>query len=195
MIKYYETVTELIILDNQLISVVKDQGFLHHLEFLNPQYAIPSRHYIILIPFWSCNVLAHQSRGSHTAEHVKHATEEMLNVCEIDKQCVHIILHDSVRNMKKAMDDMEVPSVGCVSHTSAAVHEGLLSQCSIIDLTANTKKVVGQCCSSICRIRKSHMKVYTLFQPHKKTMFINLGRTAWMQVLFFLMQLYHPRKY
>ena len=53
----------------------------------------------------------------------------MLNVCEIDKQCVHVILHDNLRNMKKAVDGMEVPSVGCISHTlKLAVHEGLLSQ-------------------------------------------------------------------
>ena len=47
-----------------------------------------------------------------------------------------------------------------------AVHEGLLSQCSIIDSPANARKVVGQCCNSISRIRKSHMKVYTLFQQN-----------------------------
>ena len=114
----------------------------------------------------------------------------MLNACEIDKQRVHVILHDNVRNMKKAIDDMEVPSVGCVLHTlKLAVHEGLLSQCSVTDSPANTRKVVVQCCNSICKIRKSHMKVYTLFQQNKKY----YGR-AWMQVLFFLMQ-YYPRKY
>ena len=36
---------------------------------------------------------------------------------------------------------MEVTSVGCVSHTSAAEHEGLLSQCSVTDSLANTRKV------------------------------------------------------
>ena len=40
---------------------------------------------------------------------------------------------------------MEVPSVSTLyfslSHTSAAVHEGLLSQCSITDSPANTRKV------------------------------------------------------
>ena len=41
-----EKVIEFIALDNQLIPVVEDQGFLRHLEFLNPQYAQPSRHYI-----------------------------------------------------------------------------------------------------------------------------------------------------
>ena len=34
-----ERVIRLIAQDNQLISVVEDQGFLRHLEFLNPQYA------------------------------------------------------------------------------------------------------------------------------------------------------------
>ena len=41
-----ERVIKLISLENQLISVVEDQGFLHHLEFLNPRYALPSLHYI-----------------------------------------------------------------------------------------------------------------------------------------------------
>ena len=41
----------------------------------------------------------------------------MLNVCEIDKQRIHVILHDNVRNMKKEVDDVDVPSMGCVSHT------------------------------------------------------------------------------
>ena len=55
----------------------------------------------------------------------------MLNAFEIDKQRIHIILCDNLKNMKKAKDDMEVPSVCCVSHTlQLAVHEGLLSQCT-----------------------------------------------------------------
>ena len=40
-----ERVIKLIALENQLISVVEDQGF-PHLEFLNPQYALPFLHYI-----------------------------------------------------------------------------------------------------------------------------------------------------
>ena len=41
-----ENVIEFIILDNQLTSMVEDQGFLRHLEFLNPRYALASLHYI-----------------------------------------------------------------------------------------------------------------------------------------------------
>ena len=52
------------------------------------------------------STFAHKFHGSHTAEHVKQAIEEMLNACEIDKQHVHVILCDDVR--KKAMQ-MEVP--------------------------------------------------------------------------------------
>ena len=60
--------------------------------------------------------------------------------------------------------------MGCVSHTHTlqlAVHEGLLSQCSITNSPSNARKMVGQCCNSICRIRKSHMKVYALFHQNK----------------------------
>ena len=66
----------------------------------------------------------------------------MLNACEIDKQRIHIIWRDNVRNMEIAMDDMEVPSMDCISHTlQLAVHEGLLSQCSVTDSPANTRMV------------------------------------------------------
>ena len=66
----------------------------------------------------------------------------MLNSCEIEKQRVHVNLRDKIRNMKKAMDDMEVPSVGCIPQTlQLAVHKSLLSQCSITDSPANTRKL------------------------------------------------------
>ena len=52
----------------------------------------------------------------------------MLNACERDKQQVDIILLANVRNMKKALDNVGVQSVGCVLHTlQLAVYEGLLS--------------------------------------------------------------------
>ena len=71
---------------------------------------------------------------------------------------------------------MEVPSVCCVVHTlQLAVHDGLLLQHSVTDSPANTRKVVGQSCNSICRIRKSHMKVYHLFQQQKKNIKGQLG--------------------
>ena len=66
---------------------------------------------------------------------------------------------------------MGVPSMGSIVHTHTiqlAVHEGVLSQCSITDSPGDARKVVGQCCNGMCRIRTSHMTVYTLFQQNKK---------------------------
>ena len=80
-----ERVIKLIALDNQLISVVENQGFLHHLEFLNPWYALLQRVSMLETA---------QFRGSLTAEHVKQATKEILNTCDKDKQRVHFILQD-----------------------------------------------------------------------------------------------------
>ena len=68
---------------------------------------------------------------------------------------------------------MEEPSVSCVSYTlKLAVLEGLLSQCSITHSPANTRKVEANVVKA-CRIRKSHMKVYTLFQQNKKKLLRN----------------------
>ena len=75
----------------------------------------------------------------------------MLNACEIDKQQVDVILHNNVSTLQ------------------VAVHEGLLSQRSITDSPPNTRTMVGGCCTGICRLRKSLMKVHALFQQNKKT--------------------------
>ena len=69
-----EMIIELIALDNQLISVVEDQGFLCHLEFLNPRYALPSRHYITLTGTFELHCASMRTRLTGlTAEHVKQA--------------------------------------------------------------------------------------------------------------------------
>ena len=88
---------------------------------------------------------AQKFHRSYKAEHVKQAIEEVLNSCEIDKQRLQVILRDNVRNVKKTIDDMEVPNASCVLHTlQLADHEGLLSQCSFTDSPANARKMVGQ---------------------------------------------------
>ena len=48
-------VIEFIALDNKLISQ-EDQGFLRHLEFLNPRYALPSQNNMKLITLSSYNL-------------------------------------------------------------------------------------------------------------------------------------------
>ena len=51
-----ERVIKLISLNNQLISVVEDRGFLVIWSFFNPLYALPSLHDITLTPVSSYNV-------------------------------------------------------------------------------------------------------------------------------------------
>ena len=47
-------------------------------------------------------------------------------------------------NMKKAIEDAGLPSIGCVTHTlQLAVHEGLLAQRSVADAVAVGRRIVG----------------------------------------------------
>ncbi|KAL0199412.1 hypothetical protein M9458_007952 [Cirrhinus mrigala] len=68
----------------------------------------------------------------------------MLNNWEIHLKKVHVILRDNASNMKAAMEDMAVPSLGCFAHTlQLVVHEGLMSQRSVSDTLANSRKIVA----------------------------------------------------
>ena len=84
-----EKVIESIAPDNQLISVVEDQGFWIHVMPYNLGITLYWLHFWVTM----CRY-AHKFCRSHTAEHVKQALDEMVNVCEIDKQRVDVILHD-----------------------------------------------------------------------------------------------------
>ncbi|XP_052393278.1 zinc finger BED domain-containing protein 4-like [Carassius gibelio] len=87
---------------------------------------------------------ANEFRGSHTGTSIAEAIEEMLVKWKIPKSNVHVVLRDNASNMKKAMDEMDVASLGCFAHTlQLVVHEGLLSQRSVSDALANGRKIVG----------------------------------------------------
>lgn len=83
-------------------------------------------------------------RGSHNQATIAASITEMLNHWEIPREKVHVILCDNASNMKAAMEDMAVPSLGCFSHTlQLVVHEGLISQHSVSDTLANSRKIVA----------------------------------------------------
>ncbi|KAM3875860.1 zinc finger BED domain-containing protein 4-like [Diretmus argenteus] len=140
-------------LDDQPLSVVANVGFRRLMEILEPRYVLPSRHYFTekALPAAHKKLrdhlqdkLADDFRGAHTAERIKEAIQGMLDSWGIDKSRVHVIVRDNARNMKKAMDDMGVQSVGCLTHTlQLAVHEGLLSQRSVVDTLATARKIIG----------------------------------------------------
>ena len=87
--------------------------------------------------------------------------------CEIDKQRVHVILCDNVRNMNKAMEDMAVLSVGCIAHTSAGCTRGSAVTVQCHRLTC-LRKEGGRSMLQLYMQNKSHMKVYTFFNKIKK---------------------------
>ena len=49
--------------------------------------------------------------GSHTADNLRAKFEKMLVEWEIDKKRVHVVLRDNARNMTKALDDGNFPSL------------------------------------------------------------------------------------
>ncbi|XP_057192592.1 zinc finger BED domain-containing protein 4-like [Triplophysa rosa] len=87
---------------------------------------------------------ANEFRGSHTGTSIAESIEGMLVKWNISKSRVHVILRDNTRNMKKAMAEMGVSSLGCFAHSlQLVVHEGLLSQRSVSDALANCRKIIG----------------------------------------------------
>nr|XP_023657625.1 zinc finger BED domain-containing protein 4-like [Paramormyrops kingsleyae] len=83
-------------------------------------------------------------RGSHTSSTIATSITEMLKDWKIQLAKVHVIVRDNASNMKKAMEEIAVPSLGCFAHTlQLVVHEGLISQRSVSDAIANARKIVG----------------------------------------------------
>lgn len=83
-------------------------------------------------------------RGSHNRQTIAESITAMLDHWKIPLNRVHVILRDNASNMKAAMQDMGVPSLGCLAHTlQLVVHEGLISQRSVNDALANARKIVG----------------------------------------------------
>lgn len=82
-------------------------------------------------------------RGSHTSRVISDSVKEMLDGWKTPISKVHGILRDNASNMKKAMDDLGVPSLGCVAHLlQLVVNEGLLSQRRVSDAIASVRKIV-----------------------------------------------------
>lgn len=87
---------------------------------------------------------AQECPGSHTAAMICQAFNTMLAHWNITKDQVHVVLRDNARNMIKAMEECGLASLGCVAHTlQLAVNEAVLSQRSIADCVAISRKIVG----------------------------------------------------
>lgn len=68
----------------------------------------------------------------------------MFETQHIPKDKVHVILRDNARNMVKAMADAGLPSLGCMPQSlQLAIKDTMLSQCSVSDITAKGRRIVG----------------------------------------------------
>ena len=68
----------------------------------------------------------------------------MLERWGIKKEQLHLIVRDNASNMVKAMRDAGYPDLGCFAHTlQLIVHDGVLSQRSVIGILAICCRIVG----------------------------------------------------
>lgn len=82
--------------------------------------------------------------GSHTGESIAVMFAEMLSEWAIKKEQVHVIVRDNASNMVKAMCDGGYNDLGCFAHTlQLIIHDGVLSQRTVIDTLAICRKIVG----------------------------------------------------
>ncbi|KAK0138931.1 Zinc finger BED domain-containing protein 4 [Merluccius polli] len=107
--------------------------------------------------------------GTHTAEALVNAFNGMFQTWGIQREKIHAILTDNAKNMQKAMRDAGFPGLSCMAHTlQLAVHEGILSQRSISDITASGRCIVGHFKHSPLAYTRLENVQKTLGQPIKK---------------------------
>ena len=107
--------------------------------------------------------------GSHTADNLTAKFEKMLAEWKIDKKRVHVVLRDNARNMTKALDDGNLPSLPCMAHTlQLAVSEGLQSQRTITDTVATGRRIATHFKHSSLAYSKLHTIQEELGQPTKR---------------------------
>ncbi|XP_073700781.1 zinc finger BED domain-containing protein 4-like [Garra rufa] len=107
--------------------------------------------------------------GSHSAEKLVNAFSGMFQSRGIQREKIHAILTDNAKNMQKAMRDADFPGLPCVAHTlQLAVHEGVLSQRSILDITASGRRIVGHFKHSPLAYTRLENVQKQLGQPIKK---------------------------
>ena len=82
--------------------------------------------------------------GSHTGYNLCELYQSMLTKWNIASNQVHIVIQDNASNMIRAMKDASYEHLGCMAHTlQLIVHDGVLSQRAVQNLTAICRSIVG----------------------------------------------------
>lgn len=93
----------------------------------------------------------------------------MLQLWGIQKNSVHVVLHDNARNMIRGMSDAGLPSLCCAAHSlQLVVNEGLLSQRSVADAVAVGRRIVGHFKKSPLAYSKLEDIQLAMNQPTKR---------------------------
>lgn len=85
---------------------------------------------------------------SHTGTNICAMFTVMFERWQIERENVHIIVHDNATNMVKAKADGGYSDLGCFAHTlQLIVNEGVLSQRSVMDTLAVCCHTLAVCIS------------------------------------------------
>lgn len=98
------------------------------------------------LDFKLCAAVLHaqEFRGSRTAAALVTKYNNLLQVWQIPRERVHVVLRDNAANMAKVMREGGLPTLPCMAHTlQLAVHDGLLAQCIVSDILATGRCIIG----------------------------------------------------
>ncbi|XP_060794798.1 zinc finger BED domain-containing protein 4-like [Neoarius graeffei] len=126
--------------------------------------------------------------GTHSAAALVESFSGMFQSWGISREKIHSILTDNAKNMQKAMRGADFPGLPCMAHTlQLGVSDGILSQRSILDITASGRCIVGHFKHSpLAYTRLEHFQ-RQLGQPIKKLR--QDVPTRWNSTLYMLQSL------
>ena len=126
--------------------------------------------------------------SSHTGEAICKMVLQMLQLWELGKERIHLVIRDNAANMVKGMTDAGLPDLGCFAHTlQLVIHDGILSQRVVIDMLATSRKIVGH-------FRRSNL-AYSRLKDIQKNLGLPAHRlvqdepTRWNSTLYMLQRL------
>ena len=97
-------------------------------------------------PFERMTAVLHAQpiHGSHSGYNLCELYQSMLTKWNIASNQVHVVIRDNTSNMICAMKDASYEHLGCMAHTlQLIVHDGVLSQRAVQNLTAICRSIVG----------------------------------------------------
>lgn len=103
-------------------------------------------HYIDPITFTQeeCVLQVCPFAGSHTAPAISEMITKLLDSWKIPKTRVHTVVRDNAANMVAGIEQCGLPAISCAIHTlQLVIKDRILAQCSISDMLARCRKIVG----------------------------------------------------